>query len=124
MTSTALTPRHLLRTPSYGDTTRLHVLCIPVGLLLQMLSGAPPHKPVVHTPPDRLCYILPCRCLTMPALWTEANKQSMRKAAVRAGLVTTMNSPHLKIILEPEAAALHALVHKAPPLQAGTCTCI
>jgi hypothetical protein len=60
-----------------------------------------------------------CRCLTVPAMWTEASKQAMRRAAVKAGLVTSLNSPHLKIILEPEAAALHALVHKAPPLTAG-----
>jgi hypothetical protein len=52
-------------------------------------------------------------------MWDEASKQAMRRAALRAGLITRVDSDHLTIILEPEAAALHALVHKAPPLQAG-----
>jgi molecular chaperone DnaK (HSP70) len=64
-------------------------------------------------------HLLPCRCLTVPAMWSEASKQIMRSAALRAGLITSFSSPRLILILEPEAAALHALVHRAPPLTAG-----
>jgi hypothetical protein len=74
--------------------------------------------------PCALLHLLRCvhpRCLTVPAMWNEASKQAMRRAAVRAGLVTAMDSPRLTLILEPEAAALHALVNSAPPLTAGAC---
>ncbi len=55
----------------------------------------------------------------MPAIWSEASKQAMCRAAVSAGLVTQLDSPRLTLILEPEAAALHALVNRAPPLEPG-----
>ncbi|KAJ9507969.1 hypothetical protein QJQ45_021304, partial [Haematococcus lacustris] len=58
-------------------------------------------------------------CLTVPAMWTEASKDTMRTAALRAGLIRTADSEALTIILEPEAAALHALEHQAPPLVPG-----
>ncbi|GFH24970.1 uncharacterized protein HaLaN_22855, partial [Haematococcus lacustris] len=58
-------------------------------------------------------------CLTVPAMWSEGSKALMRTAALRAGLIRTANSDALTIILEPEAAALHALDKQAPPLVAG-----
>ncbi|KAL6759043.1 hypothetical protein V8C86DRAFT_1390447 [Haematococcus lacustris] len=58
-------------------------------------------------------------CLTVPAIWSEGSKALMRTAAVRAGLIRTADSEALTIILEPEAAALHALEHQAPPLVPG-----
>ncbi|KAL6759051.1 hypothetical protein V8C86DRAFT_1390675 [Haematococcus lacustris] len=62
-------------------------------------------------------------CLTVPAMWSEGSKALMRTAALRAGLIRTANSDALTIILEPEAAALHALDKQAPPLVAGTSCC-
>ncbi|XP_033742407.1 heat shock 70 kDa protein 12A-like [Pecten maximus] len=41
--------------------------------------------------------------LTVPAIWTEPGKQFMRKAADQAGVP----SKHLKLVLEPEAAAIY-----------------
>lgn len=61
----------------------------------------------------------PHRCLTVPAMWTDAAKQRMRGAALAAGLIPTETSDALSIILEPEAAVLHALEAKAPPLLPG-----
>ncbi|KAL6747224.1 hypothetical protein V8C86DRAFT_3201066 [Haematococcus lacustris] len=58
-------------------------------------------------------------CLTVPAMWSERSKALMRTAAVRAGLIRTADSEALTIVLEPEAAALHALEHQAPPLVPG-----
>ncbi|KAJ9522869.1 hypothetical protein QJQ45_023653 [Haematococcus lacustris] len=58
-------------------------------------------------------------CLTVPAMWSEASKALMRTSALRAGLIRTIESDALTIILEPEAAALHALDKQAPPLVAG-----
>jgi len=60
-----------------------------------------------------------CRCLTVPAMWTDASKQCMRSAAESAGLASSTDSDALSIILEPEAAVLHALEAKAPPLLPG-----
>ncbi|KAF5833000.1 hypothetical protein DUNSADRAFT_10921 [Dunaliella salina] len=58
-------------------------------------------------------------CLTLPAMWSDAAKQAMREAALRAGLIRNIDSEALSIILEPEAAVLHALENRAPPLSPG-----
>ncbi len=52
-------------------------------------------------------------------MWSEASKQCMRKAAHKAGLIRQVDSDALTIILEPEAAALHAMQTNAPPLREG-----
>jgi molecular chaperone DnaK (HSP70) len=48
-------------------------------------------------------------CLTVPACWTDANKQVMENAAIRAGLVADRDDADRRLLfaLEPEAAALH-----------------
>ncbi|KUN84208.1 Hsp70 family protein [Streptomyces griseoruber] len=50
-------------------------------------------------------------CVTIPAIWDEAEKQLMRDAAVEAG----MPADHDRLILarEPEAAALYCQIHLA-----------
>jgi hypothetical protein len=47
-------------------------------------------------------------CLTVPAMWTDLAKYSMRRAAVKAGLINK-DDPQDRLILisEPEAAALY-----------------
>ncbi len=47
-------------------------------------------------------------CLTVPAGWTNDEKQSMREAAFRAGLVEHPDSGRLSLVYEPEAAAVTA----------------
>lgn len=44
--------------------------------------------------------------LTVPALWSEEHKLFMRKAAVAAGIVDSVNSPNLLLCLEPEGASI------------------
>ena len=44
--------------------------------------------------------------LTVPALWNEEHKQFMRRAAVNAGIIDTLNSPNLLLCLEPEGASI------------------
>ncbi|KXZ53291.1 hypothetical protein GPECTOR_7g1185 [Gonium pectorale] len=46
--------------------------------------------------------------LTVPAIWSDAAKARMRKAAHLAGLTTAVKSASLLLALEPEAAALAA----------------
>ncbi|KXZ53293.1 hypothetical protein GPECTOR_7g1187 [Gonium pectorale] len=48
--------------------------------------------------------------LTVPAIWSDAAKTRMREAAFRAGLTTAVDSRSLLLTLEPEAAALAAVV--------------
>lgn len=50
-------------------------------------------------------------CLTVPAIWTNANKQLMRRAAQKAGLIglDKDRTERLVIVLEPEAAAIHCM---------------
>lgn len=44
--------------------------------------------------------------LSIPVIWTEAAKDFMRRAAVRAGLVSSENASEIWFVLEPEAAAI------------------
>ncbi|KAG0249069.1 hypothetical protein DFQ27_000396 [Actinomortierella ambigua] len=47
-------------------------------------------------------------CLTVPAMWSDRAKDTMRKAAVRAGLIKQSDHPdRLILVTEPEAAALY-----------------
>ncbi|KAG0019849.1 Heat shock 70 kDa protein 12A [Entomortierella chlamydospora] len=47
-------------------------------------------------------------CLTVPAMWSDKAKDVMRKAAIRAGLITAFDHPdRLTLVSEPEAAALY-----------------
>jgi molecular chaperone DnaK (HSP70) len=47
-------------------------------------------------------------CVTVPAMWSEEQKAVMRRAALAAGVIRELHSDALMIILEPEAAGLHA----------------
>ncbi|CDH49417.1 actin-like atpase domain-containing protein [Lichtheimia corymbifera JMRC:FSU:9682] len=47
-------------------------------------------------------------CLTVPAMWSDQAKATMREAAIRAGLINRYDHPdRLMLISEPEAAALY-----------------
>jgi molecular chaperone DnaK (HSP70) len=48
-------------------------------------------------------------CLTVPAGWSDLDKQWMRVAARRAGLIGPADDHRLVLVLEPEAAALYCL---------------
>ncbi|KAI8919771.1 hypothetical protein BC831DRAFT_515668 [Entophlyctis helioformis] len=50
-------------------------------------------------------------CVTVPAIWDDKGKDSVRRAATLAGIVDENSQDHLIIILEPEAAALYTLKH-------------
>ncbi|RUP51244.1 hypothetical protein BC936DRAFT_149272 [Jimgerdemannia flammicorona] len=50
----------------------------------------------------------PTQCLTVPAIWSDRAKSTMREAAVRSGIVKPDDHPErLMLISEPEAAALY-----------------
>lgn len=55
-------------------------------------------------------------CLTIPAIWEEADKRLMREAAVEAGFVDNISSERLVLVLEPEAAAISFLESKTEKL--------
>ncbi|KAF9290578.1 hypothetical protein BGZ68_006688 [Mortierella alpina] len=47
-------------------------------------------------------------CLTVPAMWSDAAKNTMRRAAIGAGLIQEGDPPNrLMLISEPEAAAMY-----------------
>ena len=50
-------------------------------------------------------------CLTIPAIWTDTEKQLMRRAAQKAGLIgfDSADTQRLLLVLEPEAAAIYCL---------------
>ncbi|PNH11786.1 Heat shock protein 12B [Tetrabaena socialis] len=56
-------------------------------------------------------------CLTLPAIWSNAAKARMRDAAHSAGLTVRLDSRSLLLTLEPEAAAVSAVMtaEAAPP---------
>jgi molecular chaperone DnaK (HSP70) len=62
-------------------------------------------------------------CLTIPAIWNDADKQLMREAAKLARITTSLDDPRLVFALEPEAAALACKEGQASagsPLPLGT----
>lgn len=44
--------------------------------------------------------------LTVPAIWSDIAKVRMRRAALKAGLIQSLDAPNLNLVYEPEAAAL------------------
>jgi molecular chaperone DnaK (HSP70) len=60
-------------------------------------------------------------CLTIPAIWDEANKQVMRKAAQAAGIVGSSKEEvdRLALVSEPEAAAIYCMEHEKLTSQPG-----
>jgi hypothetical protein len=60
-------------------------------------------------------------CLTVPAIWTDADKQLMRRAAQKAGLIGTSDDEAERLILalEPEAAAMHCQEKYQHQLEVG-----
>jgi hypothetical protein len=57
--------------------------------------------------------------LTVPAMWADEQKDAMRSAAHQAGLTSQKDSEQLLIILEPEAAAVHARVSGDVKMEEG-----
>lgn len=61
-------------------------------------------------------------CLTIPAIWTDADKQLMRHAAQKAGLIglDSADAERLLLVLEPEAAAISCQEKDKSHLEPGT----
>ena len=61
-------------------------------------------------------------CLTIPAIWRDAEKTAMRRAAERAGLVDgrSAGDDRLLLVLEPEAAAMHCQKKELFRRESGT----
>lgn len=61
-------------------------------------------------------------CLTVPAIWSDADKQLMRQAAQMAGLIGSgeEEAERLLLVLEPEAAAIHCQERDKTQLVPGT----
>ncbi len=55
--------------------------------------------------------------LTVPALWTEDQKQFMRRAAMKAGIIDEINSANLLLCLEPEGASIQCRNDAEPTLR-------
>ncbi|CAN0086429.1 unnamed protein product, partial [Scytosiphon promiscuus] len=54
--------------------------------------------------------------ITVPAIYDNFSKRFMRVAAHKAGLIDVVDSPHLQLCLEPEAACLAVKMKEAAPL--------
>lgn len=61
-------------------------------------------------------------CLTVPAIWNDADKQLMRQAAQNAGLIDidSADQERLLLVLEPEAASLYCKEKKSFALTRGS----
>jgi molecular chaperone DnaK (HSP70) len=61
-------------------------------------------------------------CLTVPAIWTDADKQLMRRAAQKAGIIGTSEDEAERLILalEPEAAAMYCQERDQHELKEGS----
>lgn len=63
-------------------------------------------------------------CLTIPAIWGDAEKSLMRQAAYRAGMIEVEHPPEdeFMLVLEPEAAAVYCMMQlqrQGTPLREG-----
>jgi len=58
--------------------------------------------------------------LTVPAIWTDQQKQWMRRAATIAELVGDEQDPRLQLVYEPEAAAIYCFEEAEMPMRTGT----
>ncbi|ALB39589.1 MULTISPECIES: Hsp70 family protein [Nostocales] len=60
-------------------------------------------------------------CLTIPAIWKDEEKSFMRRAAIKAGLITGSDDDRerLLLVLEPEAAAIYCQEKDQAELEAG-----
>lgn len=58
-------------------------------------------------------------CLTVPAMWSERAKNLMRIAALKSGIIESLMSTKLSMVLEPEAAAVHAAKHPQNAINDG-----
>ncbi|MCB9418804.1 MAG: HSP70 family protein [Ardenticatenaceae bacterium] len=60
-------------------------------------------------------------CLTVPAIWTDRDKQFMREAARKAGLIGLGydEDQRLRLALEPEVAAIHCMKNAKFDLKLG-----
>ncbi|MTJ55908.1 Hsp70 family protein [Anabaena sp. UHCC 0253] len=60
-------------------------------------------------------------CLTIPAIWKDDEKSFMRRAAIKAGLITGSDDDRerLLLVLEPEAAAIYCQEKDQAELEAG-----
>lgn len=56
--------------------------------------------------------------LTVPAIWDDEAKRFMREAAMRAGMITKIDSARLLLALEPEGAVVASLFEAAPAVRA------
>jgi molecular chaperone DnaK (HSP70) len=59
-------------------------------------------------------------CLSIPAIWTDAEKHMMRVAAGMAGLIRAGEDERLLLVSEPEAAAVHCQEREKAQLLIGT----
>jgi molecular chaperone DnaK (HSP70) len=62
-------------------------------------------------------------CLTVPAIWTNAQKNEMRMAAQKAGMISGSDNDYHKLILvyEPEAAAVYCRQKQSVGLEENDC---
>ena len=62
-------------------------------------------------------------CLTVPAIWSDADKQLMRRAAQKAGIIgdSEEDAERLILALEPEAAAMYCQEKDQHQLKEGNC---
>ena len=60
-------------------------------------------------------------CLTIPAIWKDEEKSFMRRAAIKAELISASDRDRdrLLLVLEPEAAAIYCQEKKQSQLEAG-----
>ncbi|KAJ1565651.1 hypothetical protein HK096_000765, partial [Nowakowskiella sp. JEL0078] len=57
--------------------------------------------------------------VTVPAIWKDGAKKVMREAACLGGLINSMNSESLMLVLEPEAASMWCLKNQHIELKSG-----
>ncbi|MCX6585813.1 MAG: Hsp70 family protein [Acidobacteria bacterium] len=102
-------PKYTFRELLGGKTRTIDVVRLISDYLTQIKSAALAdiRKEKIQAFPEKDIFW----CLTVPANWTDLDKQWMRVAAQRAGLITAAEDDQERLLfaLEPEAAAVYVI---------------
>jgi len=92
-------------------------LLLVIQRVLEEVAKAARDRIVVHWGEAPAAAQPPFWVVTIPAIWDARGKAYMRRAAVAAGLVPTVDASSLLLAPEPECALLAAIAEAAPPVR-------
>lgn len=95
-------------------------VCLKGFCLLIVRDSSPPQRYTTAMLPEKFSADMITWTLTIPAAWSVASRTSMRKAALQAGITTSIDSDALVLLRDTDAAALYSLKKEQNGLTKGS----